>query len=407
MSINCSICLLTHNRVDVAMQKCPQLVCIHVETRDEKGKGDGGTIQAPQAQQSPQHGSQQQPRHDPGSQKACLDRYREASEEVMAVMARFAATIEKASIDEAYLEIDLSGQGGKGKGSSPGGEAADDEEEQEDDGAGGYRDGQAFTEQELVGIDGHRVDPDSPIDRPLLLGARVVARLRRAVLAETGFTVSAGIAHNKMLAKLSSARNKPDKQTIVPASAVAALMATIPVKEIRGLGGKLGDAVLAFLDEKEGRRAPAPGPASGQQEQAPQQQPQQRMAVELQAAPEAELRARFGAKEAAWLHRICRGGCVRLSLCLCCDDRSTHQHHPNDPDTPTKPKASTMSPWWPRRRRSPSGPSRASTRYTSPRMSKLGCRCWRRIWCVRIIDVALPGCVNGYIWQLAINSPFT
>lgn len=270
----------------MALQKCPQLVCVHVETRDEKGKGDGGTIQAQQPQP---------PQHDRGSQKACLDRYREASEEVMAVMARFAATIEKASIDEAYMEIDVGApQGGKGGGGGGGVEEEDDEAGYGDDGRQA-----AFTEQELVGIDGHCVDPNSPIDRPLLLGARVVARLRRAVFEATGFTVSAGIAHNKMLAKLASSRNKPDRQTVVPASAVAALMATIPVKEIRGLGGKLGDAVLAYLDGREGAR---------QEQPQPQQQPPQRMAVELQAVPEAELKARFGPKEGAWLHRICRGG---------------------------------------------------------------------------------------------------
>lgn len=93
-----------------------------------------------------------------------------------------------------------------------------------------------------------------------------------------------------MLAKLCSSRNKPDKQTIVPASAVAALMGTIPLKEIRGLGGKLGDAVLAFLEEKER------GGKGGEW-----------MAVDLQRFLEAELQGRFGAKEGAWLHRICRG----------------------------------------------------------------------------------------------------
>jgi DNA polymerase eta len=133
---------------------------------------------------------------------------------------------------------------------------------------------------------------------------------------ETGFTVSAGIAHNKMWAKLASSRNKPNKQTIVPASAVPALMGTIPLKEIRGLGGKLGDAVLAFLDEKAGvARGPQQQQGQGQQQQ---QQQQQRMAVELQAFSEAELRSRFGAKEGAWLHRICRGvswACWSLSLC--------------------------------------------------------------------------------------------
>lgn len=40
-----------------------------------------------------------------------------------------------------------------------------------------------------------------------------VRRIRRAVVEELGFTLSAGISWNKMLAKLASARFKPNKQT--------------------------------------------------------------------------------------------------------------------------------------------------------------------------------------------------
>jgi len=52
-----------------------------------------------------------------------------------------------------------------------------------------------------------------------------------------------GISHNKLLAKLASAMNKPNKQTVVPARVVPELMASLPFRKIRGLGGKLGDAV--------------------------------------------------------------------------------------------------------------------------------------------------------------------
>lgn len=160
-----------HRRVDVALQKCPQLVCVHVETRDEKGKGDGAVTAAAQQPQQAQPQPQQQQQRDRASQKACLDRYREASEEVMAVMARFAARIEKASIDEAYMEIDVGRCG----------DDAEGEEEEDGDGGGPGEGAHAFFTEEA-----HRVDPSSAIDRPLLLAARVVARLRRAVF-EVGF----------------------------------------------------------------------------------------------------------------------------------------------------------------------------------------------------------------------------
>ena len=62
------------------------------------------------------------------------------------------------------------------------------------------------------GTAGHRVDPTSAFDRALLAGARLTAAMRLAVEQELGFTVSAGIASNKVLAKLASSINKPNKQ---------------------------------------------------------------------------------------------------------------------------------------------------------------------------------------------------
>lgn len=62
------------------------------------------------------------------------------------------------------------------------------------------------------GTAGHRVDPSNAFDRALLAGARLTAAIRRAIEEELGYTVSAGIASNKMLAKIASSRNKPNKQ---------------------------------------------------------------------------------------------------------------------------------------------------------------------------------------------------
>jgi len=40
--------------------------------------------------------------------------------------------------------------------------------------------------------------------------------MRKAVWDELGYRASAGISHNKTLAKLASAMNKPNAQTVVP-----------------------------------------------------------------------------------------------------------------------------------------------------------------------------------------------
>jgi DNA polymerase eta len=52
---------------------------------------------------------------------------------------------------------------------------------------------------------------------------------------------AAGISHNKLLAKVASAMNKPDGQTVILHRAVPALMAGLPLRKIRNFGGKVGE----------------------------------------------------------------------------------------------------------------------------------------------------------------------
>lgn len=52
--------------------------------------------------------------------------------------------------------------------------------------------------------------------------------------AEAGFRSSAGIACNRMLAKLVSGLHKPDDQTVLPPSYAAAFVAPLPARAIPG-----------------------------------------------------------------------------------------------------------------------------------------------------------------------------
>lgn len=77
---------------------------------------------------------------------------------------------------------------------------------------------------------------------------RVVAELRAAVHAETRLTVSAGIACNRLLAKIASDRNKPNGQCLVPASrdAIVNFLAPLPIRKIPGIG-KVSERILLDL----------------------------------------------------------------------------------------------------------------------------------------------------------------
>ena len=82
-------------------------------------------------------------------------------------------------------------------------------------------------------------------DRALWWGGAIAKELREHVHTTLCYTCSAGIAHNKMIAKMCSAMHKPFQQTVTPADAVPELMHGTPIKKIRFLGGKLGQRLEA------------------------------------------------------------------------------------------------------------------------------------------------------------------
>jgi nucleotidyltransferase/DNA polymerase involved in DNA repair len=100
------------------------------------------------------------------------------------------------------------------------------------------------------------------------------------VFDSLGFTVSAGIAASKLLAKIGSSRNKPNKQTLVPVLASPLVLRTLPLRGIPGLGGKAGRIVEQKLKAmlRATNREPRFSKSRPQQQQ--QQQKQQQEDVE-------------------------------------------------------------------------------------------------------------------------------
>ncbi|KAB0792064.1 hypothetical protein PPYR_14025 [Photinus pyralis] len=225
-----------HMRGDEAKRKCPQIELVHVPS--VRGKAD-------------------------------LTKYRDAGKLVASVLQKFTPLLERASVDEAYLDITD---------------------------AVAVRSNFAKSEIQLSQvINTHVVGCETleflyslynfglcdEANLKLAYGAVIAEEIRAAVFRETGYTCSAGIAHNKILAKLAAGLNKPNRQTLLPQDGVESLYKDLPVRKIRSLGGKFGDS----LSEDLGITTMA----------------------ELERFSHKDLRKRYDDKTASWLYNIARG----------------------------------------------------------------------------------------------------
>ncbi|KAI7755581.1 hypothetical protein M8C21_028789 [Ambrosia artemisiifolia] len=174
--------------------------------------------------------------------KADLTIYRNAGSEVVSILAR-KGRCERASIDEVYLDLTEAAEAMLKETPLESLESID-EEVLKSHVLGLSVNGN--DEKEIVREWLTRRDADHR-DKLLACGAIIVAELRMQVLRETEFTCSAGIAHNKMLAKLASGMNKPAQQTIVTLASVKGLLEPLPIKKMKQLGGKLGSSLQTDL----------------------------------------------------------------------------------------------------------------------------------------------------------------
>uniref|UniRef100_A0A8C3YJZ9 DNA polymerase eta n=1 Tax=Catagonus wagneri TaxID=51154 RepID=A0A8C3YJZ9_9CETA len=219
--------------------------------------------------------------------KANLTKYREASVEVMDVMSRF-AMIERASIDEAFVDLTsavrerlqkLQGQPISAdllpttyiEGLPQGVTTAERTVRKEEMRKQGL----------LQWLDSLQSDNASSPDLQLTVGAVIVEEMRAAIERQTGLQCSAGISHNKVLAKLACGLNKPNRQTLVSHGSVPQLFSQMPISKVRHLGGKLGASVIEILGIE--------------------------YMGELTQFTESQLQSHFGEKNGSWLYAMCRG----------------------------------------------------------------------------------------------------
>ena len=144
-----------------------------------------------------------------------LDLYRAVSRQIHTIFADYTVLIEPLSLDEAYLDV---------------------------------------TENQ----------------RGLPTASATAKEIRARILQETGLTASAGVSHNKFLAKLASGRRKPNGQFFITPDMGAGFIALIPIAKFHGLspvtaarmqrlgietGSDLRKKSLAFLQQHFGKSA--------------------------------------------------------------------------------------------------------------------------------------------------------
>lgn len=159
-------------------------------------------------------------------EKADTSRYRDAGKEVADVLQTFTTILERASIDEAFL--DITDEVIKRADLITKGDAQVDPSLLVNTFAVGYLNIGDFIREILTSIrsDGkndashYEGDLDSSTIRKsnfkLLVGAAIAGEMRAKIKEVTGYECSAGIAHNKVMAKLVCGLNKPNKQTLLP-----------------------------------------------------------------------------------------------------------------------------------------------------------------------------------------------
>lgn len=89
----------------------------------------------------------------------------------------------------------------------------------------------------VVSFVGHQIQttpllPEDDFDLALYAASRICQELRDTIFSQLSFTTSAGIASNKMLAKIASNFKKPNEQTIILPRQVDALLSLLPLEKL-------------------------------------------------------------------------------------------------------------------------------------------------------------------------------
>ncbi len=110
-----------------------------------------------------------------------FEAYKQASQQIRSIFARYTPLIEPLSLDEAYLDVTRNLKG-------------------------------------------------------MAFATEIAKEIKAAIRAETGLTASAGVSYNKFLAKLASDQNKPDGLFVITPGMGEAFIAALPIGKFHGIG---------------------------------------------------------------------------------------------------------------------------------------------------------------------------
>ncbi|KAF2858950.1 DNA/RNA polymerase [Piedraia hortae CBS 480.64] len=230
-----------HVSVAEAKEKCPHLICQHVATWKE---GDTTWSYTDGAEK------------EIASRKVSLDPYRIESRKIQSLIKEClppeSRRMEKAGIDEVFLDLSVQVHSvlleryPELRGPPP----YDDPSESL---PAPPTTALVWAADALLDLDEGESEEDDPDwdDVCLLTASEIVRDMRARICSELHYTCSAGIARNKMLAKLGSAYRKPNGQTVIRNRAIQRFLNGYNFTKMRHLGGKLGDNIAnTFGTEK-------------------------------------------------------------------------------------------------------------------------------------------------------------
>ncbi|OQE18656.1 hypothetical protein PENSTE_c017G01408 [Penicillium steckii] len=217
--------------VDEVRSKCPDIILQHVPTWRE-GSDTWAYRSVPTIM--------------PGTDKAALDPYRLESRRGLQLIKRTLPRsppqlVEKASVDEIYLDLSAQVYDIMLRRYPV---LMDVESMTENDFLPSPRTYISnWNADSVFGTETELNNPDWD-DISLHIGSEIVRDLRRKLYDEMKYTCSAGIAHNKLLAKLASTYRKPNHQTIILRRGTHEFLTTTKFTKLHGLGGDLGVQVV-------------------------------------------------------------------------------------------------------------------------------------------------------------------